>query len=447
MQVPSLGSSGSEKSAWFGVAVLMFISVVAILDRQILNLLVDPIRTELALTDIQIGVLQGPAFMVFYTLFGFPLGWMVDRMHRLRLLAAGIALWTAGTIACGLADSYEALIVARAVVGMGEAVASPASISLIADYFRPERRAVATSVYGTAAMFGTGLALVGGGLLLSLSEIIGPLQIASLPAIEGWRFAFVACGLPGILGVLLALSAREPPRCLETYALDGKAGLANFLFSARKWILSHFSAVCLVAIMSFAFMNWLPSYLIRGYGWQPANVGLLTGIQFLLLGPLGILAGGFIVRRMQQKGVLDAAARVLRLGAILIALSLASMAAPWSSNTVLLPLSLAVLFVSMLPTISLLAIQQATPGELRGRMAAIYFITTNLVGYSLGPIITAALNERLFTQSGQLGYSLGLVGVVLGPLAALLFSLSLPHFRKIVAPDRNEGLYRRPISE
>ncbi|AXU20291.1 hypothetical protein C7W88_16515 [Novosphingobium sp. THN1] len=118
----------------------MFISVVAILDRQILNLLVDPIRAELALTDIQIGVLQGPAFMVFYTLFGFPLGWMVDRMHRLRLLAAGIALWTAGTIACGLADSYEALIVARAIVGMGEAVASPASISLIADYFRPERR-------------------------------------------------------------------------------------------------------------------------------------------------------------------------------------------------------------------------------------------------------------------------------------------------------------------
>ena len=123
------------------------------------------------------------------------------------------------------------------------------------------------------------------------------------------------------------------------------------------------------------------------------------------------------------------------------------MAAPWSSDTVLLPLSLAVLFVSMLPTISLLAIQQATPGELRGRMAAIYFITTNLVGYSLGPIITAALNERLFTQSSQLGYSLGLVGIVLGPLAALLFSVSLTHFRKIVAPDRDEGLHRWSTSE
>jgi MFS family permease len=116
----------------------MFISLVAILDRQILNLLVDPIRSDLDLSDIQIGVLQGPAFMVFYTLFGFPLGWMVDRMHRLRLLAAGIALWTAGTIGCGLAVSYEALVVARAVVGMGEAVASPASISLIAG---PSRQA------------------------------------------------------------------------------------------------------------------------------------------------------------------------------------------------------------------------------------------------------------------------------------------------------------------
>jgi hypothetical protein len=186
--------------------------------------------------------------------------------------------------------------------------------------------------------------------------------------------------------------------------------------------------------MSFAFMNWLPSYLIRGYGWAPANVGLLTGVQFLLLGPAGILAGGLIVRRMQANGVADAAARVLRIGAILIALSLASMAIPWSSGTVLLPLSLAVLFVSMLPTISLLAIQQATPGALRGRMAAIYFITTNLVGYSLGPIVTAALNERLFTESDQLGYSLGVVGIALGPAAALLFSLSLPQFRKIVSP-------------
>ena len=434
MDLTSSRIAQSERTAWYGVAVLMFISVVAILDRQILNLLVDPIRNDLGLSDIQIGVLQGPAFMVFYTLFGFPLGWMVDRVHRLRLLAAGIALWTAGTIACGLAVSYEALIVARAVVGMGEAVASPASISLIADYFRPERRPVATSVYGTAAMFGTGLALLGGGLLLSLSEMIGPVQIGGLPTIEGWRFAFVACGLPGIVGTVLALSAREPERREEGHPLDGTAGLGTFLLSARSWILTHFSAVCLIATMSFAFMNWLPSYLIRGYGWAPANVGLLTGVQFLLLGPAGILAGGLIVRRMQANGVADAAARVLRLGAILIALSLASMAIPWSSGTVLLPLSLAVLFVSMLPTISLLAIQQATPGALRGRMAAIYFITTNLVGYSLGPIVTAALNERLFTESDQLGYSLGVVGIALGPLAALLFSLSLPQFRKIVSP-------------
>jgi MFS family permease len=439
LELSSSGTSQSERSAWYGVAVLMFISLVAILDRQILNLLVDPIRSDLDLSDIQIGVLQGPAFMVFYTLFGFPLGWMVDRMHRLRLLAAGIALWTAGTIGCGLAVSYEALVVARAVVGMGEAVASPASISLIADYFRPDRRPIATSVYGTGAMFGTGLALLGGGLLLSLSQIIGPVHISGLPTIEGWRFAFVACGLPGIVGTVLALSAKEPVRQDEGQADCGNSGLAQFLFSARAWILTHFSAVCLIATMSFAFMSWLPSYLIRGYGWQPANVGVLTGVQFLFLGPAGILAGGFIVRRMQRNGLEDAAARVLRQGAILIALSLVSMAIPWSSGTVLLPLSLAVIFVSMLPTISLLAIQQATPGALRGRMAAIYFITTNLVGYSLGPIITAALNERVFTESEQLGYSLGVVGIVLGPLAALLFSLSLRHFRRIVDPISQDG--------
>jgi MFS family permease len=418
----------------------MCVSVVAMLDRQILSLMVDPIRQSLTLSDLQIGVLQGPAFMIFYTLFGFPVGWMVDRTHRLRLIAGGVTIWTVGTIGCGLATSYESMIVARAIVGMGEAVAGPGSISLLADFFRPERRPMVMSVHGTASMLGTGLALVGGGLLLSLSAIVGPISIPGLPVVDGWRFAFVACAFPGFLVALLALTAKEPARQHEGNQSGGKPKLGHFVSMASGWIVTHFSAVCLIAIMSYAFMSWLPTYLIRGYGWDAANVGLLTGLQFLVLGPAGILMGGYLVRRLQRKGLPDAPTRVLRMGAIMLAGSLGALALPWPAGAILVPLSVSVFCVSMLPITSILAIQQATPNELRGRLSAIYFISTNLVGYSAGPILTAALTEFVFGQAEQIGYSLALVGIGLGPLAAILFSLSLPKFRSLVLVPEQEGL-------
>lgn len=421
-------------AAWYGVIVLMCVSVVAILDRQILSLMVDPIRGSLGLNDIQIGVLQGPAFMLFYLLLGFPVGWLIDRTHRLRLIALGVAVWTIGTIGCGLATSYEAMFVARAIVGMGEAVAGPGSVSLLADYFSPKRRPLAISVHGTSAMFGTGLALLGGGLLLTLAKEIDPIVIAGHPPLEGWRFVFLASAAPGVLVAILALTAREPSRRNEIVVQGGKAGFIAFLMRAKGWVTSHFAAVGLIAIMSYAFMNWLPTFLIRGYGWEAGHVGVLTGIQFLILGPAGILAGGFFVRLLQQRGRQDAAVRVLRVASVLLALALGSLALPWSRELILVPVGAAIFCISLLPITSILAIQQATPNELRGRLSAVYFITTNLIGYMLGPLVTAALTELVFGRTDQIGLSLATIGLGLGPFAVILFSLALPRFVRLITP-------------
>jgi MFS family permease len=418
----------STAVASFGLAALMLASIVAILDRQVLSLLVDPIRGSLGLDDVQISVLQGPAFMIFYTLFGFPIGWMLDRMHRLRLVAIGIAIWTAGTVGCGLATSFETMAVARALVGMGEAVVGPASISLLADYFSPSRRPIATSIHGTAAMLGTGLALVGGGFLLTLAARVAPIHVPGLPIIEGWRFVFVASAIPGLLAMVMMLSAREPPR-RSLATMDGDApGLSGFLYAARVWLLSHFTAVCLVAVMTFALMNWLPSLLTRTYAWESATVGYFTGAQFLILGPLGILTGGSYVAYLQRRGRTDAALHVLRLAAIGLALSFLALALPWTAQTILIPLSFSIFCISIAPTVSVLAIQQATPNQFRGRLAAIYFIITNLVGSIAGPMTAAALTQHVFKDSTQLGLSLATIALVAGPAAFILLTLALKPF-------------------
>lgn len=424
----------SPTAAWYGLIVLMCVSVVAILDRQILSLLVDPIRGSLGLNDIQIGVLQGPAFMFFYLLLGFPVGWLIDRTHRLRLIALGVAVWTVGTIGCGLATSYEGMFVARAIVGMGEAVAGPGSVSLLADYFSPKRRPLAISIHGTSAMFGIGLALLSGGLLLTLAKELDPIVLTGHPPLEGWRFVFLASAAPGLIVALMALTAREPSRRTDIVVQSDQAGFVAFLKRGKGWVASHFAAVGLIAIMSYAFMNWLPTFLIRGYDWEADHVGVLTGIQFLILGPAGILAGGVFVRLLQQRGRQDAAVRVLRVASVLLALALGSLALPWSRELILVPVSAAIFCISLLPITSILAIQQATPNELRGRLSAVYFITTNLIGYMLGPLVTAALTELVYGSTDQIGLSLATIGLGLGPFAVLLFTLALPRFEKLIKP-------------
>jgi MFS family permease len=419
------------------VIVLMLAALVAILDRQILSLLVEPIRASLGLTDVQIGILQGAAFVLFYTLLGFPVGWLMDRTHRLRLVAAGIALWSLGTVGCGLAGSYEAMFAARALVGAGEAVVSPAAVSLIGDYFAPSRRPVAMSVHGTAAMFGTGLSLVAGGALMAAARGLEPILVPGLPPIEGWRFVFIACALPGIVVAALMFTAREPLR-RDDGPSAARTSLGPFLATGRTWMATHFGAVCLIAVVAFAFMNWAPAFLVRRHGWQAQDVGYVIGVMFLVAGPLGILAGGLVTQRLLRRGVQDAALRVLRVGALCMAAIIATLGLPWGPASVLLPAGLAIFCISLTPTVSVIAMQHATPGHLRGRMAAIYFITTNLVGSSLGPLATAALTQYVYEDPRDLGLSLATLALVGGPLIALLLSLSLAPYRRLLAVQQED---------
>jgi MFS family permease len=419
--------------AWFGVAALMLATIFSLIDRQVLSLLVEPVRGSLGLSDMQIATLQGPAFMVSFTLLGFPLGWLVDRAHRIRLVAAGIALWSIACASCGLMHSFESLAVARMFVGIGEAVLGPASISLIADYFGPERRPLAMSVQFSAASAGIGIALLAGGSVVALSHSQPTIAVGGLLLIETWRFVFLACGLPGLLVALLVLTAREPPRREDHAATSLGIRFLPFLSQARRWVLPHFGAVSVVAIVGYGFMGWSPAFLMRRHGWSVLEAAFALGLLFVVLGPAGSVFAGWLVRRWRQRGQADAALRVCRASAIGLALSIGGLALSLTAPVVVVLLAVAVFCTTMAPGVSAAALQEATPGAMRGRMAATYYIVTNLVGASLGPLVVAGLTQYAFHEPSQVGLSLATLALCGGPLAAVLLTVALRPYREILA--------------
>ncbi len=198
--------------AWYALGVLVLVYVINFIDRQILSILAEDIKRDLALEDAQIGFLYGTAFAVFYALFGIPLGRLADSWYRGRLMAMGLALWSSMTALSGFASSFGMLATARIGVGIGEASASPAAYSMISDYFPKERRATALSIYSSGLYIGGGLSLPIGGLVLSRWNTAYPDAAAAPLGLAGWQAAFLAVGIPGLLIALWVLTLREPQR-------------------------------------------------------------------------------------------------------------------------------------------------------------------------------------------------------------------------------------------
>ncbi len=267
----------SLRYAWYVAVVLMLCNTLSFIDRQILGLLVTPIKQELGLSDTKIGLLQGLAFGIFYTLLGMPMGRLVDRGNRRNLVAAGIFLWSLMTAACATARGFWTLFAARMGVGIGEATLSPSAFSLLSDYFPKERLGTALSVFSMGVFFGSGSALIVGGLVIG--------------AVGSWRLTFLIVGLPGMLAALLMLTIKEPKR---RNLLAGKAGhlsLGEVVEQVRlRW--QSVAGICLAfafqALCNYSQQAWLPTYFARAHGWQPRQAGLTLACRARPLGDLTI---------------------------------------------------------------------------------------------------------------------------------------------------------------
>ena len=424
------------RHAWYVVGILTLANVSAFIDRQVLGLLVGPIRRDLGISDTQMGVLYGLAFALFYTLLGIPLGRLADRGSRRLIIGIGIAAWSVMTVLCGLARSYDQLLLARFGVAIGEAALAAPALSLIADYFAPNRRATALSVYSLGIYLGAGLANLVGGAVLARLDDSAALQWPIIGAIRPWQSAFVIVGLPGLIVALLMATVREPRRRETGQPNDAVAftvgDVVRHLGTNRRAFLCHNLGYALFAMVNFATAAWLPTNLIRTYGWTAARAGLTLGTLTVTVGVLGVVVGGKVADAMLARGQTDAK---LRVGIIAALGNLVCGAAYTLAPTAALSVAALVpynFFASFAFGAAVAAVQEITPNRMRGQVGALFVSTMTLVGLGVGPSIVGLLTDRVFGSDGAVRYSLLAVTVVgLGAAAGLLGAGLAPYRRSV----------------
>jgi MFS family permease len=437
MSVPEIAKP--EKTplyAYYVVGVLMLAYVFAFIDRIILSLVVDPIRADLGLSDTQVSLLAGFAFALFYTFLGIPFGRWVDTRGRRNLIAMGIALWSIATVACGLANNFVKLFIARMAVGVGEATLAPSAYSMIPDVFPRHRIAFAMAVFMSGVTIGGGLAMLLGGIIVEWATTAAPV-LPLLGQIAPWKVAFIAVGLPGLLvALLVATTVKEPQRRIEANAKDEAPKLSEVLgYVGHNWRVYAPAILGFTGIVvaGYAFQFWGPAYFMRLHGFSPTEVGVLFGVCFSIIGTLGVLAGGAFSDRLTRSGLKDAPLRVAMWAAVIQAPLFIACYLSASTLAAQIFFAVALFFASAFGGLQGATIQMLTPNRMRGVVSAVYLMTANMIGLGIAPTITAMVSEHVFGGPLGIGKALAVTCGVSLSIGAILLLLSLKPARERVA--------------
>ena len=421
----------SEARGWLVTITLLVGFTFSFIDRQVLNLLVEPIQADLNITDTEISFLQGFAFVITYVAMSIPLGRLVDRYNRMRIMVGGVLFWSASTVACGLSRSYMELLTARLGVGAGEATLAPAAWSVLADYFRPHRLAWPMSVYLMGPYLGAGLAMIAGAEVLDWTRQMDTVDTPLIGALAPWQFTFVMVGIPGVLIAALIALLKEPRRkgrAAATAAVPAWREVWAFVWRQRRIYAALHLGVPFIVIILYGLQAWVPTILVRVFEWDLADAGRRYGVVALVMGSAGVLTGPVVAAWLRSRGHLDAPLRVAILGAIAAPCCLAWL--PWvdSGGVALAAVAGASFSVTLPLALITTTMQEVTPNELRGVVAGMYVVTTNVMGLALGPTLVAASTDFLFQNPLAVADSLALVSVCMGPIAvALLWAGAKPY--------------------
>ncbi|MGE0664923.1 MAG: spinster family MFS transporter [Sphingomonadales bacterium] len=376
---------------WTIVTMLLAVAVFANVDRQILNVVVEPVKAEFGLSDKVMGLLTGAAFSVFYAVLGVPLAMLADRSNRRNLIAAAIAVWSAMTVFCGMAATAAQLILARIGVAVGEAGAGPASQSIVSDLFAPRERALPMAILATGTNIGILFGFVAGGLL---------------SAAFGWRWAFVAVGVPGLLMAIVILAAmREPRRGLAdnvTETEDVRHGLGHLLgLIARRrallWIIAGFTCA---GMFGYGAIAWMTAFFHRSYGLDAGQIAPIIGLLVGIGGAVGSLAGGFLADRTGTRDVRWRLWIICIVAAIAAPLALGAFLArnQWLTLALMVfPASVAIFHAG--PSFAL--VQELVPLRLRALAAAFLLFCLNVIGGGFGPFLVGLLSDLLEPSLGR----------------------------------------------
>ncbi len=425
--------------------VLFVAYTCSFVDRQVLSLLVEPIKHDLKLSDTQISLLQGLAFALCNAIAGLPFGFLVDTKRRIPIVALGVAGWSLATTACGLTRSFGGLFLARLVVGVGEAVLTPAANSLLGDLFPPKRVGLPLAIYSLGVFAGGGLALMLGGALLGSLESRPLSSIPLLSELRPWQLVFILVGLPGLPLSLWLLSLKEPPRAPPPeFAKEHLRSALQYLGEHRAafiWLNLAFSTI---AMVGYSMAAWVPTFFIRHYAWSAQDIGYTYGLLFMFGGAAGVLSGGLIGEGLHNAGIVNARIKVVLLATSLALPCVVAFPLVNSAYWALILLGGAVYFSTFVNGLSAVLLQQMVPSHLRGLTVALSLLAVNLLGLGLGPTIVAVLTDYWFQSEARIGMSLAYANGLL--LLASLVVLGLaygPYLRTRAGVEREAVLHSR----
>ena len=387
----------SPGQRWWFLAILFLVSMSNYIDRQVMSVLLEPIKLEFGASDTQMGLLGGFAFAVFYAFFGMPVAWLADRGNRRTVITVSLAAWSVMTMICGFAKSFPQLFAARMGVGVGEAGAIPPAQSLIADYFPPEQRGRALAIFMASTMAGYLIAFNGG---------------AQLAASHGWRTAFIALGAPGLLLCLLTQMGLKEPRTLPGRAANPAAGEKigeTFAALAHK---RSFVLLCVAMVLYFLVaygaVTWFPAYLVRVMHRPLTEVGAIYGAVAAVAALVGTLGGGVITDRLAKRDE----SWLARVPGILLLICCPFYVLAVSTNDFLVFLigaTIGGVGVSAAVPAMFTVLHRICGSSRRAMSVAIVFFFANLLGLGFGPLITGALSDMFTATMGPVGLRYALI--------------------------------------
>jgi MFS family permease len=417
----------SPARAWYGLVALTVGLLVATVDRGVISLLIEPIKRDLHVNDIDASLLIGGAFVSAYAFLGIPISRLADAKSRRLIIGLGMAFWSVMTCFCGMAQTYQQLFWARVGIGAGESAFAPATYSIITDSFPPEKLPRAMAIISIGFTSGLALSsLVGGAVIQSIDrfpEIVLPV----IGVVRPWQAVFIAVGLPGLIVAAMMATVHEPRRRGLISRAGGNADLSikpmpipqilSFLNKERATYVPMFVGMAIKTLLGFGSGLWMPSFFVRTYHWAIPKTAYALGVIAFVMSILGLLAGGWIAERYARRGYDDANIRVLLVATILVlptsVLFPLMPTAAWS----LVLVGANTFFASLGIAPANAALQVVTPNEMRGLVRAMYQFVFNVVGYFLGPLFVAFFTVIVFRDDAAIRYSLTTAAAIVGPIA------------------------------
>ncbi|QTD55164.1 MFS transporter [Parasphingorhabdus cellanae] len=421
----------SAAAGWFLVVMLTIAYIFSFVDRYILGLLIEPIKAEFDLSDRQIGWLLS-AFTLVYGFVGIFMGWLIDRGKRIWIVSVGVALWSAATVATGMAKNFFQLFAARMGVGVGEATLSPATFSMIGDSFPTEKRGKPIAFYSSALPIGAGLASLLSGAIIAWTAASGSQSLPFFGELSPWRFTLVIVGLPGMIFALFFLFMKEPARRPVAASEDVISG--SGFFDALKYIwrnrmlyIGFVLIICTMTTIAYS-QGFLAPTFERTWGWSAQKYAFVNGVALLIIGPANMMIMGTISDWWTKKGVQDASLRILYIGFFIMVPTAAIPLFMPSAELAFAILCINTIGIGIVSAIGVTSLLVITPAQIRGQVVALYYLAISWFG-SLGPIAVGELSSSVFGED-NLRYAVAAVPLIFGVVPFLMMPVTRRLYRE-----------------